>query len=65
VRNTGILLVGLSLLTLAIIIVLSRVAEAIFLMSNYAGYVTPYFVYILIGIVFLLGLILIFFNKLK
>ncbi|QBP41817.1 hypothetical protein E2636_11960 [Paenisporosarcina antarctica] len=64
-KNSGILLVGMSLLTLALVIVLSRVAEAIFVISKVdIGHVTPIFVYVLIGIVFLLGLISIL-NKQK
>ncbi|WP_243840627.1 hypothetical protein [Paenisporosarcina antarctica] len=55
----------MSLLTLALVIVLSRVAEAIFVISKVdIGHVTPIFVYVLIGIVFLLGLISIL-NKQK
>ncbi|WP_017382040.1 hypothetical protein [Paenisporosarcina sp. TG-14] len=64
-KNSGVLLVGFSLLTLALVIVLSRVAEAIFVISKVdIGHVIPIFVYVLIGIVFLLGLISIF-NKQK
>ncbi|TFJ91684.1 hypothetical protein [Lentibacillus salicampi] len=59
-KNIGILLSGLSLLTLAMVIILSRVAEAVFSIARNPTYTTPFFVYILIGIVFLLGVALIF-----
>ena len=64
-KNTGILLIGLSLLTLAIVIVLSRVTEALFVIGRVnGGTITPFVVYILIGVVFLIGLISMF-NKEK
>ncbi len=63
-KNSGILLIGLSLLTLALVITLSRVAEAIFVISNVdIGHVTSPFVYLLIGLVFLLGLISTFYKQ--
>jgi hypothetical protein len=65
VRNVGLLLVGLSLLTLAMVIIISKVAEAIFVTVNYNGVITPYFVYVLTGIVLLFGLALVFFDKQK
>ena len=64
-RNVGLLLVGLSLLTLAMVIIILKVAEAIFVTVNYNGDITPYFVYVLTGIVFLFGLALVFFDKQK
>ncbi|APC47667.1 hypothetical protein GLV94_12105 [Virgibacillus halodenitrificans] len=61
--NVGLLLIGLSLLTLVMVIILSRVAEAIFIISNYVGDIIPYFVYVLIGIVFLFGVTLVLLDK--
>nr|WP_237474005.1 hypothetical protein [Virgibacillus halodenitrificans] len=63
VSNVGLLLIGLSLLTLVMVIILSRVAEAIFIISNYVGDIIPYFVYVLIGIVFLFGVTLVLLDK--
>ncbi|WP_019376610.1 hypothetical protein [Virgibacillus halodenitrificans] len=61
--NVGLLLIELSLLTLVMVIILSRVAEAIFIISNYVGDIIPYFVYVLIGIVFLFGVTLVLLDK--
>ncbi|WP_121615444.1 hypothetical protein [Virgibacillus halodenitrificans] len=61
--NVGLLLIGLSLLTLVMVIILSRVAEAIFIISNYVGDIIPYFVYVLIGTVFLFGVTLVLLEK--
>lgn len=63
-KNTGILLMGLSLLTLAMAIVLSKVAEAIFVISAVQmERVIPITVYILIAIDFLLGMVLVIKNR--
>ena len=64
-RYVGLLLVGLSLLTLTMVIIISKVAEAIFVDINYVEDITPYFVYVLIGIVFLFGLVFVLFDKQK
>ncbi len=63
--SVPLIIVGLSLLTLAMVIVLSNVAEAIFIIARYVGDVTPFIVYVLVGIVFLLGVTLIFVDKQK
>lgn len=65
-KKIGVLLLGLSLLTLAITTIISKVAEAIFAINQNSIYTTPYLIYILIGIVAIGGVILIFTdNKIK
>ncbi|WP_042148302.1 hypothetical protein [Paucisalibacillus sp. EB02] len=62
-RNIGTILVGLSLLTFAVVILLSNIAEAILFSNGYGEYLEPVSVYILISIVLLLGVILLFKNN--
>ncbi|WP_053366299.1 hypothetical protein [Bacillus sp. FJAT-27245] len=63
-RKIGVLLVGLSLLTLSVIMVLSEVTKAIYHTAQSYGYDSiSNFVYVLIAIVFLIGLISIFIKK--
>lgn len=64
-KGSGILLAGFSLLTLALVIMLSQVAEAIFIIGvDQIGHnIIPIFVYVLIVLVFLLGIVSIFLDK--
>lgn len=64
-KNSGILLIGFSLLTLALIIALSKITEAIFVIGavQVVHHITPIIVYFLIVLVFILGIFSIFRNK--
>lgn len=62
-KEIGVLLTGLSLLTLAVVIILDKVAEPLFSIANNPTYASPILGYILIGIVFFLGIVLIFFKR--
>lgn len=66
-KNIGILLIGLSLLTLAMTIIFSKLIVALYIAGGEfpSGNQISIFVYILIGLVFLLGLSSIFLDKRK
>lgn len=64
-KNSGILLIGFSLLTLALIIALSKITEAIFVIGavQVVHHITPIIVYFLIVLVFISGIFSMFRNK--
>lgn len=63
-KKIGVLLVGLSLLALSVILVLSEVIRALYHTNESYGYDSiSIFVYVPIGIVFIIGIISIFFKN--
>ncbi|GGA85184.1 hypothetical protein [Ornithinibacillus halotolerans] len=62
-RKLGILLAGFSLLTLALVIVLLNLSDAMFFTAGFGSEETNYLPYFLIGIVFIFGIYLAFYNE--
>lgn len=62
-RNVGFLLIGFSLLTLALVNIIFKITEMLYMAVEVRGSVTPYFAYGLTIVVLIFGIALVYYDK--